>query len=213
MNWPLRLDPTLAVSRSDNQTVNETLKKLGIRCITVDHQTIDGILLSIDKIGTLLDAERESRLLLDSIRKRIKTVEQHAGRRKPTVLVSVQRSFGLGKINKIFAAGQDGFYDEMIRIAGGVNVCRSSRVKYPELSAESIAALNPDIIIDLFPEVANSDDSIDKASADWQCIHGIGAVKNGRVYVFSKDYFLIPGPRFIDILEEFSKIIAQEKKN
>jgi len=77
---------------------------------------------------------------------------------------------------------------------------------FASLSREAVFRLNPDIIIQLAPDAKPTDDP---ASA-WQAFDTVPAVTNGRVYLLTGDHTCIPGPRFIQILEDFSQIIGQD---
>ncbi|MBF0108470.1 MAG: hypothetical protein HQL76_04785 [Magnetococcales bacterium] len=49
-----------------------------------------------------------------------------------------------------------------------------------------------------------------QAVAQWRNMKGIAAVRNDRIHVFSEDYVVVPGPRFILILEKMAEAIHPE---
>ncbi|MDP8217558.1 MAG: helical backbone metal receptor [Candidatus Theseobacter exili] len=207
------LEPDIAIIRSDNEHGEKELRRLGLKCVTVDNETIEGILASIKTIGTLFNVLEKAELMLEDINRRIKAVKQKvAAKSTPSVMISVERSQGSGMIKNVFVAGKEGFYDEMINLAGGKNACVNEKIKFPKYSSEGILKLNPQIIIDLVPDSEKEKGNVNKILADWNCIEEVDAVKNKRVYVFSQDYFVIPGPRFILILEKIANIISGAKE-
>ena len=89
-------------------------------------------------------------------------------------------------------------------IAGGQNVVEGN-LPYSILSKEALLRLNPDIIILLAPELETA-----KAEAEkWNALGAINAVRHHRVHILTGDYTCIPGPRFIQILDDFARIIRQ----
>jgi ABC-type Fe3+-hydroxamate transport system substrate-binding protein len=64
--------------------------------------------------------------------------------------------------------------------------------------------------VDLLPELDSKGKSESSARSDWNKIHELSAVKNGRVYVLTAYYAVIPGPRFIQTLEEMARLIHPE---
>jgi len=63
---------------------------------------------------------------------------------------------------------------------------------------------------DLIPDL--DEKGWDKAmiSKEWDAVSHVDAVSEGRVYVFGEDYVVIPGPRFILILEKMARLIHPE---
>ncbi|MEA2102037.1 MAG: ABC transporter substrate-binding protein, partial [Thermodesulfobacteriota bacterium] len=82
------------------------------------------------------------------------------------------------------------------------------KIEFPSMSAEAILRLNPKVIIDM---VANLDKkkNLDRAGIlrQWQTLSRVDAVRNGRVYIFSQGYVVVPGPRFILTLEQMARVI------
>jgi len=111
-------------------------------------------------------------------------------------------------VNEVYAAREGTFYDEIIGIAGGVNVCRGDAVKTPLLSAEGMIRLNPEVILDLAPERSESEAS--RIQADWKAFFHISAVRNRRVYALTGDYMVVPGTRLLNILEDVAKAVHPE---
>jgi iron complex transport system substrate-binding protein len=40
---------------------------------------------------------------------------------------------------------------------------------------------------------------------EWDAVSRVDAVKHRRVYVFGEDYVVVPGPRFIFIMEKMAR--------
>jgi ABC-type Fe3+-hydroxamate transport system substrate-binding protein len=97
-------------------------------------------------------------------------------------------------LSRMYVAVKETFYDELIELAGGVNACTETSQKYPEISPEGLAVMNPDVIIDVFPNIGKF------SSKDW---------KNYRAVIITNDYASIPGPRFVLLLQDFAKAIHE----
>ena len=113
---------------------------------------------------------------------------------------------GSGTVGKIFLAGPQTFYSELILRAGGVNAFSDSLVPYPSVAGEGIIHLMPDIIIDLM--AANKSLDPQRVSTDWKELDMLPAVKLGAVYALSGTYVSIPGPRIVEIFNDLHRCIS-----
>jgi iron complex transport system substrate-binding protein len=117
---------------------------------------------------------------------------------------------GSGTIKDVYIAGRNTYYNELINAAGAVNAYGQKNLAYPMLSAEGVLSINPDIIIDLVPELDIKELTREAVKAEWQSVRAAGAVKDDRIYLLTGDYTVIPGPRFILLLEDLAKVIHPE---
>ena len=95
-------------------------------------------------------------------------------------------------------AGKRQWYDEIITLAGGVNAFEDEGIQFPSLSAEGLLRLNPDVIIEMAPDLNSQPYSEEDVVREWSILPTLKAVREGRVYVLGKGYATIPGPRFVD---------------
>jgi len=83
---------------------------------------------------------------------------------------------------------------------------------YPQISLESIIAHNPDVIIELMPEVPVTE-ALERRMRDrWSQMQSIPAVANGRVFFMTDDNCLIPSLRYVEIIEKVSRILHPEHR-
>jgi len=214
----LGLEPDLVILLEEHREARERMRALGIRTIAVDHARVQGILDSITIIsgacgvgdrGDKLRAGIEMKMhriqdgiIAASPRRRVSPPEDSL----PRVLVAVGRTLQEGSGGEIYVSGRDGFYDDLIRFAGGLNAYGEETLKFPALSAEGLARLDPDIIIEMIPEVSPGEDR-EKLLAYWNKIPGLRAAREGRVHILIGDEVVVPGPRFVNVLEKMAKII------
>ena len=204
----VRLKPDIVIITTGNSHTAKKLGELGLNVLMVDHNTVSGIIDSITRIGHTVGAETKADEIISDIRKRIEDVKQRTGGlKRPSVIISIGRSMGSG-IGEIYVAGKDNIYDEIIGIIGGRNAYDSEIFKTPSLSGEGITRLNPDVIIDLAPDKQKKD--VEKSISEWNMLSNVSAVKNKSVYALAGDYVVIPGPRFINTLEDAAKVVHPE---
>lgn len=207
------LKPDLVVMLQEHQEQTRLLSSMGLQTMAINYHTLSGIQDSLKRVGQRCDKEKEANMLLSALESDIEHVQSKvAGRPKPRVLITIDRSRGTGAIKEVFIAGPGTFYDELIVLAGGINAYQSSTpIRFPSISKEGVLALNPQVIIDLVPPTSIGAD-MDKRRIlkDWESLPQVDAVKNKRLFVFTDDYMVRPSPRFVLILKQFGPIIHPE---
>ena len=184
---------------------------MGIPYIAVRNNNIAEILDSIEIIGTTCGTAEKAYELVEDITRRIDAIRlKTESKSKPRVVISIGRTMGSGTLQDVYIAGKNTIYDELITAAGGVNCFDSEHVAYPVLSAEGILYLNPEIVIELAPEMEVRGLLLQDILSEWQSVREIDAVKHNRIYIKTDDYTVIPGPRFILFLEDLARLIHPE---
>jgi iron complex transport system substrate-binding protein len=201
------LEPDLIIMLAEHERPREHLAELGYNIIVVNHKSISGILRSIEAVGKACGASDRAGSITNDIKSRMERIRQKtAGLPSPRVMVSIGRNLGSGKLKDVYISGKEGFYDEMIEIIGGVNAY-SGGVAFPVVSSEGIITMNPEVIIDMVPDIEENGWNPEMIQKEWDALPQVDAVKNHRVYVFGEDYVAVPGPRFISIMEKMARVI------
>lgn len=204
------LKPDLVVMLSEQAGYRARLERLGIETLEVDHGTVSGILGSMIKIGTACGKYREGLALERGIRSRMERIQAGLrGAYRPRVLVCVGRNMGSQDISDVYAAGEASFHHELIGLAGGRNAV-TLRGAYPQLSSEGIMSVDPDVIIDMVPAEGSRQQTREDVTRAWRALTAVRAVRDSRVYVLTGDYSVIPGPRFIELLEDMARVVHPE---
>ncbi len=204
------LNPDLIIIRTDHEDARKKLKNTGIRMHPIDHRRLEGILKSIESIGKVCHRSKEAQTLLKDLNTRMERIrEKTQNLSRPSVMITIGRNMGSGGFKNVYIAGNEGFYSEMIHIAGGKNAVPDSTT-FPSVSREGIISMNPDVIIDMVSDMEKRGWTKEKIIHQWSAMPMINAVKNKRVYVFTEDFVVIPGPRFILILEKLACAIHPE---
>ncbi|MDR0622192.1 MAG: helical backbone metal receptor [Deltaproteobacteria bacterium] len=193
--------PDLVVLPVDKTANRNELERLGLTTMTLDTRSLTGYMASVLSFGEATSTLPLAKLVVGRLENSIRKAENRAaGRAKPRVLFSVMHSYqGFGYITEITAVGKDGFFNDMLELAGGINVYEGP-LAFPKLSREAIMTLDPDVIIDL---IQGSEQS-DLAMADWRGLGQIKAVSTDRIYLFSDESDTVPGPRIYKTIDKLS---------
>ncbi len=202
------LKPDLVILLPEHEKVFNYLAELRLQYLVVHNRNVSEILDTILTIGIICGAEERAKEMTADINARIQNIlVQTKDRYHPGVMISISRTIGTGALKDVYIAGKNTFYDELLTFAGGRNAYDGPNIDYPVISAEGLLHINPEIIIDLVPDMEPK--GLDGAALmrEWQSVPGVAAVRNNRIYIVSNDYAVIPGPRFILFLEYLTQII------
>lgn len=208
----LTLRPTLVVALKEHARSVGHMEELGMETFTVDHGSVEGIIGSIEALGSRCAVEERSAELAGSLTERVRTVREKVRGLGPgpRVMVVVGRTRGSGSLRGVYISGAEGFYHSLVEIAGGRNAYQGRTASMPSLSVEGIMTLQPDVIIEMTPGVETTGLTPEEVLGQWKELEGVRAVDSGRVHVLAGDYSVRPGPRFVRLLEEMARIIHPE---
>lgn len=203
------LRPDLVVLLAIHGAAKDRLEALGVPTLEMDHRTLDGILGSIRTAGEILGADDAADPLITNIESRLEAVSNAVeGADRPRVLLSSGRT--PGPIGVVYVAGKEQWYDDVIRLAGGENAY-TGVIQFPDMSAESVLRLRPDVIVELSPDLTDQGVSAAEFVRDWDTLAQIPAVEAKRVHVLTEGYGTIPGPRFVDLVEDLARLLHPER--
>jgi len=207
------LEPDLVVLLQSAAHHRPALERLGLKTLVVPHRNLEGMLQAITMLGTAVGREEQAERIVADFRKRLGRVEQRvAGRGRPRVLVVIERDYAAGLDSMTVAASDASYdlYDRVIEIAGGQNACPRTAAPFPPVSTEGLLWMNPEVIVELVPPAAERSLDLEAIRRQWQELPELEAVKNGRVYVIDDDFAMIPGPRFVRLIEKLAKLLHPE---
>lgn len=205
------LEPDLVILVSSQQQTIKQLNQLNIPVLAVNNATLVDIKNSISAIGEATQHQQQAQQLLATIEQQINVVRNRVfDLPRPKVMISMGHSTNSDQVKSIYIAGQHDFYNDLIELAGGQNSYQNEYLKVPSLSIEGILQLNPDVIIDIFPEASDHNADIDQVKQQWHNLVHINAIKNKRVHIIEENYATIPGPRIFKLLTQMAKLIHPE---
>jgi iron complex transport system substrate-binding protein len=121
-------------------------------------------------------------------------------KKKPLVFLQIN-------IVPIMTVNKTTVHNDLIRLAGGVNMTADEPITYPRISVEEVIRREPEVIIISSMERGGR---FEKAKKDWMQWTSLPAVKNKRVCLIDSDLIDRPSPRIIDGLEAMARIIHPE---
>jgi len=199
-----RPDVVIAVPSPGNQDGVESLRRVGVKVVTVDPNTVEEIKQSLITIARILGHEDRGRALVAAINERIDAVQGRlAGATPRKVLMIVGQT-------PLIAVGRGTFQDELIRMARGINLAAEAGSPWPHLSLEFVIAAAPDVIIDT--TMGNEERAGAAAAlAFWNSFPSIPAVRERRVSGYKAYQLLRPGPRIAEAFEMIARFIHPER--
>jgi len=172
---------------------------------SMDPHNLKEIIQSVTKLGQILNKEKKSVEIVNSLERRIQHIQNSEKKLIPKVLA-------IEWIEPFFTAGH--WIPQMIEFAGGINLISKTGEHSRRMDMDEVVNSKPDIII-FMPCGFDTDrtvqeyESILHNNPAWNSLQ---AVKNNQIYaVDANSFFSKPSIRTIDGLEILAKIIQPEK--
>ncbi len=160
---------------------------LDIQLVNVRINRLDDLFMTLDQLGDALseqtksaEAQRTLRARLDAVRNRIAGAPAVA-----TLITRAEPSHALACV------GGGNYLDELLTIAGGKNVLGGGENSYPTIDQERVLDLQPQVVLALLPGA--SPQVIEQTRSFWQNMPEVPAVRDGRVYILTEPFLLLPG--------------------
>jgi iron complex transport system substrate-binding protein len=190
-------------------TSPDVMKKLQDLHLTVvelgaEKTTFESILTDIALAGQIAGRADQAKQLTDSMKQRVDAIKAKVA--TATTKPRVYWELDATDATKPYTVGPGTYVDEIITMAGGVNVFANAGSSYPQVSAEQVVSANPEVIILTDAAYGISVDSV-LARPGWA---NIAAVKNKHVYPIDDNLVSRPGPRVVDGIEAAAKLIHPE---
>lgn len=202
------LKPDLAIIPTEHYAAGDRLTALGIPHLRVDTSTIPTIFQTMETLGDLFQTQEAASKTIAQLKQRIDSIKARtAGEPSRRVLISIGRNMGNGGLSDVYVAGQSTLYNEMLEMLGAINVY-AGKMEYARISTEGILRLQPDVIIDLIPDLETASNvNMEEVRNEWNILKNVAAVKKGEVHVFGGDYVCVPGPRFVLTFENIARAV------
>lgn len=192
----LKPDLILAAEINTPEQV-KSMEDMGLSVFYLSNPAdLKGVLENINLIGSLVGKQKEASQLTEDLKSRIDTITSAINSQKQTVKVFYELD-GTTDPAKPWTVGSGTYIDELIIMAGGVNVASEAGPGYLQLSQEALIIADPEVILLGDAAYGVTSESL-AARSGWS---NISAVVNGRVYAFDDNLVSRPGPRLVDGLE------------
>jgi iron complex transport system substrate-binding protein len=168
------------------------LARTGIRTQALPVDTLADDFAAIGTLGRLTGHAAGATRLLARIRTRL----ADAARR--TRGLAMPRAFAVIGVAPLYTAGRGSYIDDLFRIAHLRNVAGGVRAAFPPLSAESLEAADPDVLV-----VPSG--TVIPAVPPWSRLR---AVRRHRIVTIAEDDLMRPGPRVADVVDALVRGVA-----
>ena len=202
------LEPDLVVAIPSSRESGLRLESLGISVLEVDQHDVQAVLESVEVVAEacgVADRGEGLRAEIDGRLAAIRRVVEHAVR--PRTVVVVGHQAGDDAVRSVWAAGSDTFYDGVLRIAGGDNAVTGGLARYPELSREGLASLDPDVVLDVIAGLEDRRLDLEAVHESWMRLTELRAVREQRINVLVGDQMVVPGPRLPEMVETIARAL------
>jgi len=197
------LNPDLVIGTADGnrrETVDK-LESLGIPVYVTNPKTLEGILAVVLQVGTITGKEKVARRLTADLQNRVTHLTALVGKQK-----KYRVFFQVGG-EPLITVGRDTLHNQLINLAGGVNIAGGEKTLYPRYSVEEVVAQQPEVI--LFSSMKYAVD-VTQVWGQWRNWPNIPAVRDNRLSVIDTDLIDRASPRIVDGLEAMVKAIHPE---
>ncbi|MDQ6781420.1 MAG: helical backbone metal receptor [Candidatus Eremiobacteraeota bacterium] len=193
------LSPSHALALHDQEHEAAALQtRLAIPVTYLPNRGLADLFLDITAVADVCRMPQAGEQLSASLRRQLAAIAAQTSRRPshPKVLFLLDLPG--------FTVGRNSFLNDLIRLAGGVNVAASIQQPYPNVSAEWLLRVQPDVII----VSRGTPFGIDvRASQPWRSLR---AVRMNHVYrPPSDDVVQRDGPRIVDGLRWLVSVIQR----
>ncbi|MDD4984768.1 MAG: cobalamin-binding protein [Dehalococcoidales bacterium] len=200
------LSPDLVLATSMHEAdVLPALEKRGLTVFVLAPATLDEVLESISLVGEVTGKVEEAAGLVNDMNRRISAVTA-----KTAGLSSEQRPrvFFITWHDPLMTPGSETRHDELIQMAGGVNIARDL-IGYADISLEAVIEANPEVMI-AGVGMGDGEDLPAQFMRTEPRLGNTEARRNGWIYEVDTDLEGRPGPRIVDALEAFARFIHPE---
>ncbi len=196
-------DLVVATQIHQKQVIPE-LEAKGITVLALNPTTMGEVMSAISLVGKVTATSSKASQVVAGMQQRIKAVTDKTDKltvdQRPKVLYIVWH-------DPLMASGSGTFHDELIQKAGGTNIISANG--YPSISLESVVQSNPDVILAGIG-MGDGQDAPLKFAQDEPRLRDISARVKNQVYGVDSSMSGRAGPRIVDVLEEFAKLIHPE---
>ncbi|MEO8096453.1 MAG: helical backbone metal receptor [Acidobacteriota bacterium] len=208
------LRPTLVIIPTNPVQLRQRLETLHLRVLELDQEGIPALYRSFRQVGEATGTIAKAEQLTETVKQQLTAIRLRASVLKPTKMMFVVGR-NPNSLDGLMVAGQASYLNEIIEIAGGMNVFKNAAAAYPKVSLEEILSRNPDVIVDMgeMGDTVGVTDAQKRSVAGlWMRMSSIAAVRGRRVHAVASDVYVVPGPRVVDAAQSFFELLHPEAK-
>lgn len=182
------------------------LEEQRITTVVLNANTIQQILSDLVLVGTVLGKADEAKKLASQLEAKYLSVAKKAynipldKRVKVAYLLDTPGP----EVREIWTCGQGSYLNDMITLAGGVNIAGNYAGPngWLPISIEFIVAQNPDVLM-IANYLPGAEQQIVEKIKQYSAFKNLKAVVNNRIYVYDGYLLSLPTPQIIEFVEKF----------
>lgn len=201
------LQPDLVVltPNGGSRATYKRLKELRVPVYSLPFYSLEDLSGAFETLGRLSGFPARADVLIRELQQTSDQIQESAAAQAPLKVVYVTWR------SPLILAGKGTMEDEMVRLGGAVNAASASRVRYPRWSEEAFWDHDPDVILDASAferEIGDPQKEKQEALAFWSKFSSLKAVREGRVYLLSREVLPVPGPRTVSQIRTIAEILS-----
>ena len=196
----MALQPDLVVAPNDflKPDVIVKLEQLKIPVFILSDKNVEGIFAHIQTLGRIVGRSPKADAVAMELRQQVAAIQERTQGVPPVRVLYVLNS------QPLITVGPGSFIDQLIGMAGGVNVAAKSATPYPATQHGDCAPGGSEVLV--FP-VGRAEGISESEQQTWRQWTTMTAVKRGRLHQISADWLNRPGPRIARGLEALAEIL------
>lgn len=201
------LKPDLVLSLADRDEDLALIRRQGIPVLKLFPKHFDAAVQSIQTLGKLYGtSDTGDAIAADMLARRDAVLAAVADAPRPRVYEELDAT----EPDKPFVAGPNGFYGQLIDLAGGTNIFADLPGDTGQVGAETIVERDPEIIVLTDADLPFNPQSPEMVAArpGWD---SISAVTDDAIYPVPGALFSTPGPRLVDGLEQLAHLLHPDR--
>ena len=191
-------DLVVVVPSPGNREAVRAIERAGVRVLVVQDRTLADLWVSMRAVAGALGLAAAGEQLVGDVARRLEAVRARvADLPRRRVLLVVGHS-------PLVVAGGGTLQDELMTVAGGVNVAADAGQSWPQISLELVVARGPEVIIDAAMGTEEGGREL------FAGLVTVPAVRAGRVITFRADTLYRAGPRVPEAAAALAAVIHPE---
>ena len=191
----------LAAKSINRKETVDALARIGLPVYVTDPHSVDGMIASVEHVGTVLHAGNMTAPLVADLRARLADLDRRLADSAPRRVLFVVWT------SPLISIGRDTFIADALRHARAQSVVDTA-TEWPRVSLEEIVRLQPEFLVFASAHAADMQQEIEmlRTRPGWR---DLKAIRNGKIVVIS-EAINRPAPRMVDAIEQLAHALHTE---
>jgi iron complex transport system substrate-binding protein len=174
--------------------------QMGIQVIDIKLDTIEDVYADADIVGSALGEQVKEAQAVAEVKRELAAVAASVAN-----LPQVRAAIAVSDGEQVSLIGPGTFHDELLTIAGGINVAAKFNKPYIAIDREQLTQLSPAVVLDLEPVPPTTPQQMRQAARFWSSLPDLPAVQAKQIHTITEPYCLRPGWHLADLAEVFAE--------